>query len=132
MSRAQGNTATFQPVRMPGAYAAEHGIWATMPGSAMAHLLGQVRDIAQGVQTVLEMLERDDAEAEARRMMADAQAPILSPLHREQLHRLAIASSALLAQRAEQWCDQLDANARKAEQENSPDVIEGADHAADQ
>lgn len=74
---------------------------ASIPGSYLTDLSGAVRDIAGGVETIIELLERDDAAPECE----DEPCLILNRCDAGNLARLAIRSLSLLNEEAQKSID---------------------------
>ena len=74
----------------------------------LATFLNDARDIVQGTQTLIQLLNWDeDRSSEAARSSDAAPAPLLDASHRESLLRLLSASLGLLHARIEAQCEAL-------------------------
>lgn len=83
------------PIFKPFTWHHEVANQATIDGKAYAELAGTVRDVSQGVQTILELIEFDYLRG------TSGERPVMSDIHAGDLSRLAIRSLMLLSEDAE-------------------------------
>lgn len=71
-----------------------------VPAHLAAEIAGYARDIACGVEVLLQLVEREDIDEDCADEKGEAIPPLMSPVHLSYLQRLAIASLHLLGEKA--------------------------------
>lgn len=87
----------FQPYQW--AQTAVDDVDVMIPGTGLADLARKTNELAEGIQTILEMIECNMLHRE------DGEKPLMSPYHQGTLLRMAIRSAEILASESQQSMD---------------------------